>query len=132
MTSDPVWMQRRNRWAMPALALAIVGLALGIFTQLGSFVIYRSEWFIFTQDMHEAVLVVQVVTGFISMVGGLCTLLALVLGTTAVVQVRLRPDEETGKGLGMAAVIIVLAGWVLHLILWGAAMVWQYSTFSRW
>ena len=133
MTSDPIWTLRRNRWAIPALVLAIAALALRLCGQLGSILFYQvyvanlplSSG---TVDLRQLFMIVAVVTGLISNLSSLGSFLALILGTAAVVQVRQRPDIETGKRLGLAAIAITLCGWLLTAMLWGAQMAWQLNS----
>jgi hypothetical protein len=129
--SDTVWTQRRNRWAMPALLLAIAGLLLHLCGQLGQILFFQFMLPKLDHDVPQKIIpLVNLVHLFLLSLGDLCDFLALLAGATAIVQVRQRPDVETGKGMGMTAVILVLSSFLLRTLVWTCMSVWNYIRVS--
>ncbi|HUU08952.1 MAG TPA: hypothetical protein VM431_00250 [Phycisphaerae bacterium] len=114
MTLDDSLPTTRNRLAMPALLLAVAGVApqwlLGVMGMVG--VPYR-----FFSD-HSWFLVWNLVQNGVGLVCFAAAMAGLVLGVAAVTQIRCRGQVEGGRGLAYAAIVVVIGGMGLMRLVW--------------
>jgi len=113
MASIASGQSRMNRWVVPSVIAAVVGLGQILLWVPQAFGIpYR--WL----EGQQQFLVWQLANNVIATVLVAANVAALMMGVAAVVRINASQGAERGKGLAMAAIIITLVAMLIPHVSW--------------